>query len=57
MDHREAAVLRALPGVRSLERLHPPRGRGPLFAYALPLADRLPPARSLVLSIWSVRFA
>ena len=56
MDHREAAVLRTLPGVRSVERLHPPRGRGVLYAYALPLADRLPLIRSLVLSVWSVRF-
>jgi O-methyltransferase involved in polyketide biosynthesis len=56
MDHREAAVLRALPGIRSIERLHPPRGRGALYSYLLPLVDRLPLVRSLVLSIWSVRF-
>ncbi|HST86351.1 MAG TPA: class I SAM-dependent methyltransferase [Kineosporiaceae bacterium] len=56
MDHREATVLGSLPGIRSVERLHPPRGRGALYAYALPLADRLVLLRSLVLSIWSIRF-
>jgi len=56
MDNREAAALRSLPGIHSVERLHPPRGRGVLHSYVLPLADRLPLLRSLVLSIWSVRF-
>jgi O-methyltransferase involved in polyketide biosynthesis len=56
MDHREAAILGSLPGIRSVERLHPPRGRGALYAYALPLVDRLPLLRSLALSIWSIRF-
>jgi O-methyltransferase involved in polyketide biosynthesis len=56
MNQREAAAVRALPGVESVQRLHPPRGRGPLYSLLLPLADRLPLTRSLVLSIWSARF-
>ncbi len=57
MDSREGAVLSALPGIAGVSRLHPPRGRGPLYGYALPVLDRIPVARSQVLSIWSVRFA
>src|SRR3954454_4445012 len=56
MDHREARALRALPGIGTLERQHPPRGRGALHGYLLPGVERVPFLRSQVLSIWSARF-
>ena len=55
MDHREAAALRSLPGIGSVERLHPPRGRGALYSFVLPAVERIPGLRSQVLSIWSAR--
>jgi O-methyltransferase involved in polyketide biosynthesis len=57
MDGREAAALRAIPGVTGVERLHPPRGRGFVHGYALPVMERLPVLDVLLLSIWSARFA
>lgn len=43
VDARERARLAGLPGVASLERLRFPRGRGPFFGFAAPLArGRLP---------------
>jgi hypothetical protein len=56
MDGREAKVPRALPGVRAVVRLHPPRGRGPLHGLVLPALDRTPILDDLILSIWSARF-
>jgi len=55
MDGREAAVLRTLPGVRAVVRLHPPRGRGAVHGWMLPLVDRMPVVDALVLSFWSAR--
>ena len=55
MDGREAAALRELPGVRAVVRLHPPRGRGALQGWILPVVDRLPLVDASVLSIWSAR--
>lgn len=57
LDDTEAAALSRLPGVAHVRRLHPPRGRGPVHALALPLVDRTPVLRSQVLSIWSILFA
>lgn len=57
MDGREAAVLRALPGVRAVRRLHPPRGRGLTHAVLLPALERAPVLDALLLSIWSARLA
>jgi O-methyltransferase involved in polyketide biosynthesis len=57
MDHREATALRALPGVHSVRRLYPPRGRGLLQGRLLPLAERVPLLRSQLLSIWLARFS
>jgi O-methyltransferase involved in polyketide biosynthesis len=56
MDGREASVLRALPGVRAVVRLHPPRGRGPLHGIVLPVLERTPLLDDVVLSMWSARF-
>jgi O-methyltransferase involved in polyketide biosynthesis len=56
MDGREAMVLRALPGVRAVVRLHPPRGRGPLHGLVLPALERTPILYDLILSMWSARF-
>jgi O-methyltransferase involved in polyketide biosynthesis len=56
MDSREAAALRALPGISSVRRLHPPSGRGLLFGAIAPMVERLPFARDLVLSIWVAHF-
>lgn len=55
VSRAEIRALRALPGVRDLTRLHPPRGRGPAFGVALPLVDRLPLLRDAVLSVWRAR--
>jgi O-methyltransferase involved in polyketide biosynthesis len=57
MDGREAAALRALPGVRAVRRLHPPRGRGFTHGLLLPALERAPVLDALLLSIWSARFA
>jgi len=57
MNDREAAVLRRLPTVAEVRRLHPPRGRGVAHSVLLPLVDRMPVLRSQVLSIWSATFA
>ena len=56
MDGREAAALRALPGVRAVVRLHPPRGRGLLHGLVLPALERIPILDDLILSMWSARF-
>ncbi len=56
MDGREARALRALPGVRAVVRLHPPRGRGPVHGFVLPVLERTPILDDLVLSMWSARF-
>lgn len=50
-------ALRGLPGVRSLTRVHPPRGRGPVFGALLPAVDRVPLLRDGLLSVHEVRFA
>lgn len=57
MDGREAKALRQLPGVATVRRVHPPRGRGFVHGFALPAMERLPVLDSLLLSIWDVRFA
>jgi hypothetical protein len=56
MDGRAARALRALPGVRAVVRLHPPRGRGPLHGLVLPALERAPILDDLILSMWSARF-
>jgi hypothetical protein len=56
VDGREAASLRSLSDVRDVARLHPPSGRGGLFGLVLPIVDRIPGLRSLVLTVWRVRF-
>jgi O-methyltransferase involved in polyketide biosynthesis len=56
MDALEARALSAIPGVASVRRLHPPRGRGAVHGVALPVLERLPLLDALVLSIWSARF-
>lgn len=56
MNGREAHALRALPGVRAVVRLHPPRGRGLLHGLLLPAMERAPGLDDLLLSIWSARF-
>ena len=57
MDAREARALRALPGVLAVARLHPPRGRGPLFGVVLPALERAPVLRGALLSVWGVRLS
>ena len=56
MDGREAKVLRAMPGVRAVVRLHPPHSRGALHGLLLPAMERAPGLDDLLLSIWSARF-
>lgn len=56
VSRAQVRAVRALPGVRSLTRAHPPRGRGALFGALLPALERLPLARDAVLSIWLARF-
>jgi O-methyltransferase involved in polyketide biosynthesis len=56
MDGREAGVLRRLPGVLAVVRLHPPRGRGRLHGFVLPALERTPVLDDLILSMWSARF-
>jgi O-methyltransferase involved in polyketide biosynthesis len=56
MDSFEAKVLRSIPGVQELKRLHPPRGRNLLHGTVLPVFDRLPLAQDLLLSVWNARF-
>lgn len=56
VSRAEIRSLRALPGVRSLVRVHPPRGRGVVFGLLLPVVERVPLLRDVVLSVWSGRF-
>jgi O-methyltransferase involved in polyketide biosynthesis len=55
-DGRDAARLELLPGVERVRRLHPPRGRGPLFGWVYPVVDRTPRLRDLVLAVWRADF-
>jgi O-methyltransferase involved in polyketide biosynthesis len=57
MDGGEARALRQLPGVVSVQRLHPPRGRGFVHGFALPAMERLPVLDNLLLSVWAAKFA
>jgi hypothetical protein len=57
MDGAEAKALRRIPGVASVERLHPPRGHGALHGVVLPVVERAPVLDDLVLSIWVARFS
>jgi O-methyltransferase involved in polyketide biosynthesis len=56
VDSKEAAEVRRLPGVERVRRLHPPRGRGPLFGWLHPVVDRTPVLSDLVLAVWRVDF-
>jgi O-methyltransferase involved in polyketide biosynthesis len=56
MNHAEATVLRKLPGVSEIRRLHPPRGRGLSFGRVLPVLERVPGLRSQLLSVWTLSF-
>ena len=56
VSRAEVRALRALPGVRSLSRVHPPAGRGAVFGALLPAVERLPFLRDAVLSVWLARF-
>jgi O-methyltransferase involved in polyketide biosynthesis len=52
----DAARERALGTlVAELRALRPPRGRGPVHGFALPLAGRLPALRRLMLSVYAAR--
>ena len=48
MSAAELRDLAALPAIRSLVRLPPPRGRGVLFGVVLPLIRRVPGIRDVV---------
>ena len=50
-------ALRALPGVEDVARVRPPRGRGAALGVVVPVVERLPVARDVLLSVWRVRFA
>jgi len=57
MDGAEARALRRIPGVASVERLHPPRGQGAVHGVVLPVVERVPVLDALVLSIWLALFS
>ena len=54
IDAAELAVLRAIPHIESVRRVPLPRGRGPLFGLAMPLASRIPLLRTAN-PIWVLR--
>jgi hypothetical protein len=55
MDAAEERRLAAL--VPRLEALAPPRGRGALHGFVLPLATRIPPLRRAMLTVFRAGFA
>jgi O-methyltransferase involved in polyketide biosynthesis len=57
MDPAEERAVAALPGVAELRALRLPHGRGVVHGLMLPALARLDPARRLMLSVFSARFA
>jgi O-methyltransferase involved in polyketide biosynthesis len=57
MDPAEERAVAALPGVAELRALRLPDGRGLVHGLVLPALARLDPARRLMLSVFSARFA
>lgn len=55
MDRDEERRLLALPGFAELRRLRPPRGRGPVHGFLLPLAASVPGVRDALLSFVRAR--
>jgi O-methyltransferase involved in polyketide biosynthesis len=56
MDPAEARRIAKLPGIAELRVLRPPRGRGLLHGYVVPLATRIPPLQLVWLTVFRARF-
>jgi O-methyltransferase involved in polyketide biosynthesis len=56
LDRREEQRLRSLPGIAEFRVLPLPRGRGIGYGALLPLANRVPALRRLMLSVLHARF-
>jgi O-methyltransferase involved in polyketide biosynthesis len=55
IDAAEIDRIRSTPGVASLRTLRLPRGRGPVFGFAMPLLDRVPGLSGRSLTIMLAR--
>jgi O-methyltransferase involved in polyketide biosynthesis len=51
LDAARERQLRRIPGVARLQRLRPPRGRGPLHGFTVPVLSRTPSLRYLLLAV------
>ena len=56
LDRAEARRIAAIAGVAGLRAVPLPRGRGGGYGFLVPLATRVPFARTALLSIWAARF-
>jgi O-methyltransferase involved in polyketide biosynthesis len=55
-DAAEERALRELPGIAELRTLRQPRGRGVLHGVLLPVVNRVPAVRRLMLTIFAARY-